>query len=283
MKSTVALASLKIIFQGLAKIRNLILDTLFPINCLSCGKYGVWLCGSCLEKIPLRTEQVCPVCEKQITPDGRVCFNCHRKSTINGLLSASFYQNKIISSVIHCFKYQFVKELANPLGEILTNSLLHSQLPIPEIIIPVPLHKRRLRWRGFNQAELLANYLSKNLTPGLTIPVINNLLIRSRFTSPQMGIKNHLRRKENIANAFSLNNQRLILNKTKNNKTSYHCDSNDVEFCCAKDVLKNKTILLVDDIATTGSTLFESAKVLKQNGAKEIYAIVIARQEYNQK
>lgn len=260
------------VYKNLGGIKKLILDTLFPINCLSCGKHGVWLCDSCLKKIPLRTEQVCPVCEKLITPDGRICFGCHKKLAINGLLAASSYQNEAVASAVHCLKYRFIEELAAPLGKILVNGLLNSQLSIPDVIVPIPLHKKRLRWRGFNQAELLANYLSKNLTPGFEIPVINNLLVRRKYTRPQMEIKNYSRRQKNIQNAFAINEKINIPS---------HCDSSDTKY--KKNMLKNKAVLLIDDIATTGSTLFECAKVLKQNGAKEVYAVVIARQEYNKK
>src|SRR4030042_6872337 len=199
-----------------SNIQNFFLDVLFPINCLSCGKHVVWLCDSCLEKIPLRIEQICPVCEKSITPDGRVCFGCYKKSGISGLLAASSYRNEAVASAVHCFKYRFIEELAGPLGRILVKTLLRSRLSIPDIIVPIPLHKRRLRWRGFNQSELLADYLSKNLAPGFEIPMMNNLIRRKKHTRPQMEIKNHLRRKENITNAFSLNNK-LIL--AKHNKT----------------------------------------------------------------
>lgn len=262
-----------------AEIQKFLLDTLFPISCLSCGKHGIWLCDSCLEKIPLRIEHVCPVCEKLITPDGRICFGCHKKLAINGLLAASSYQNEAVASAVHCFKYRFIEELAGPLGEILIKSLLHSQLPVPEIIVPVPLHKRRLRWRGFNQAELLADYLSDNLTPGFKIPVADRILVRKKYTRPQMEIKNHFRRKENLKDAFVMTNQIGKINK----KSASDMDCGRNLYQTGESLLDNKVVLLVDDIATTGSTLFECAKTLKQNGAKEVFAVVVARQEYRKK
>jgi competence protein ComFC len=236
----------------LSRARNFLLDTLFPIKCVSCGKPDVWFCEKCAAKITLKTEQVCPLCEKNITPGGQVCFSCRKKSKLNGLLVAASYQNKVIAKMAHYFKYRFVEDLSVPLGKILVNSFLDSRLPLPEIIIPVPLHKRRLRWRGFNQAELLAAYLSKNLSPGLEIPLANNILIRKRCTFPQMKIKDYSKRKKNMADAFALKNPSQI---------------------------RGRAILLVDDIATTGATLFECAKILEQKKAKEVYATVLARQE----
>ena len=242
------------------KIKVFTLDTLFPIHCISCNYEGLWLCEECLEKIPLKQEWTCPICEKNITPGGRVCFHCRKKSFLDGLLVAASYKENLISSAVHYLKYRFAKDLYIPLGKILTKALNNSGLPLPEIIVPVPLHKRRLRWRGFNQSELLAEYLGENLTPGFSIPIFNNLLIRKKYTQPQMKIKNYFRRQKNIRDAFAI-------------KTTENCDRNNNKF------LENKKILLVDDIATTGSTLFECAKVLKSAGAAEVFASVIARQE----
>lgn len=246
----------------MANIQKFILDTLFPISCLSCGKHGEWICEECLIRIPLKFEQVCPLCEKKITPDGRVCFECRRKSSLDGLLTATSYKNETIPIAVHNYKYRFAESLHMSLGKILVKAFLNSQLPLPDLIIPVPLHKRRLRYRGFNQAELLASYLSVNLTPGLAIPTVNDLLIRQRYTSPQMKIKNYHQRKKNLENAFAINKKYI---------------------CKSRQIIKDKRILLVDDIATTGATLFECAKVLKSAGAREVFALVIARQEINNK
>jgi ComF family protein len=252
------------------KTKTFILDTLFPISCIGCGKPDVWLCDECLAKIPLKLEQVCPLCERATTPDGRVCFSCRKKSSLDGLFVASSYKNELVASAVHYFKYRFVEDLSVPLAKILTKAILGSQLPLTDFIIPVPLHKRRLRWRGFNQTELLADYLGKNLTPGFEIPAASTLLIRSRYTHPQMEIKNYFRRKENLKEAFTISISKKSDIKSYSNL--YQTEN--------KDFLRDKTILLVDDIATTGATLFECAKTLKQNGAKVVFAAVIARQEY---
>lgn len=239
-------------------IKKLILDIVFPIYCISCKTEGVWLCDKCQNKIILKTEQTCPICKKIIVPNGEVCFSCKHQAAIDGILVASFYKinkNKtILASLIHCYKYRFITAISVSLGKILEKSILLSSLPLPDIIIPVPLHKRRLRWRGFNQSQLLALYLGKNLTPGFDIPVFDNFLLRNRYTKPQMKIKNRLERLDNVNNAFVLN------------------DTFD------KKIVREKQILLVDDIVTTGSTISECAKELKKAGAKKVYAVVLARQ-----
>lgn len=237
--------------------KKLTLDTLFPIYCISCKKYGKWVCHECFDKIPINIEQHCPLCKKAITPDGKTCFDCKKKYSIDGILVSSHYKiNKektFVAKLVHYYKYRFVSELNTTLGKLLLKALLQSDLPLPDIIIPVPLHSRRMRWRGFNQAELLSNYLRKNLTPGIEIPITTDILMRKRYTTPQMNIKNRKKRIDNIKGSFSIN------------KKYYK-------------KIKDKNILLVDDIATTGHTLFECARVLKQKNAKKVYGIVLARE-----
>lgn len=244
----------------ISKLNNFIIDTLFPISCLVCKKGNEFICTPCLSQIPLKSSQKCPICEKMITPDGKTCFGCKSKFSIDGILVSASYKNETVSRLIHYFKYGFIEKIAEPLGKILLKSIMNSDLPIPDAIIPVPLHKKRLRWRGFNQAELLAGFLAKNIAPGFEVPVFNGLLIRKKKTKPQMKIKDAKTRKKNIEGAFRIekNNYRKNLR-----------------------LIKNKSILLIDDVTTTGNTLFECAKVLKKAGAKEVFALVVARQGFN--
>ena len=231
---------------------RIFLDTLFPITCIGCGAYGAWICARCLRCIPLLNTFVCPLCEKRPTPFGATCFHCVKNSSIDGLIVASSYKNILLSRAVHYFKYRFVHDLSDTLGDLLTRQLLQTTLPLPDALIPVPLYKRRLRWRGFNQAELLADVLSERITPGLILPVHTDILLRRHATRPQMKIKNYSERKKNMYNAFLVQNKKM---------------------------LKDKNILLVDDITTTGATLFSCASALKKAGAKSVWGIVLARQE----
>ena len=234
------------------KINELILDILFPIYCISCKKEGIWLCEKCLSQIKTKDEHLCPVCEKVITPDGRTCLPCKNKHSLDGLVVATSYAQLPVASAVHLLKYRFISDLHVPLGDLLVNVFRKTDIPLPDIIIPVPLHQRRLRWRGFNQSSLLAKHFATNLLPATTLLINENILIRNRHTKAQKEIKDHASRLANIQDAFS----------------------------AAPNInIKNKTILLVDDIATTGSTIFECAKVLKNVEAREVFAIVIARQE----
>ncbi len=235
------------------KIKDFILDTLFPVTCLSCGQEGAWICEKCLKKLPLKKEWVCPLCEKNITPGGRACFACKKRFAIDGLLTAISYRHELVSRAIHAYKYKGIAELSVPLGKLITETFFNSNLPLPDAIVPVPLHRRRLRWRGYNQSKLLAYYVAQNLTPGFAVPVLNNVLTRQKNTSPQMKIKNIARRKANARGAF---------------------------FVSHPEKVKGKKILLIDDVATTGATLFECAASLKRAGAKEVFGLTIARQTF---
>jgi competence protein ComFC len=234
-------------------IHNTVIDTLFPVHCLACQENDEWLCQECARKIFPKTDQVCPICEKNNTPDGRVCFSCGDKSPLAALLVTATYQNEILARAIQLLKYRFIEDLAPILGKILLQALQQSDLPLPDLIIPVPLHRWRLRWRGFNQAELLAAYLENNLSPGFPIPIETKIIRRSKFTFPQMKIKNYRQRQKNIRGVFAIekNSQNLI---------------------------QDKRILLIDDVATTGATIFECARVLKSAGAREVFAAVLGRQ-----
>lgn len=176
--------------------------------------------------------------------------------------------------MVHLYKYRFVEDLHISLGKLMIRAILQAEIPLPDFIVPVPLHKKRLRWRGFNQAQLLADYLSINLTPGFPIPVLNNFLLRQKNTHSQMEIKNYTQRQKNMEGAFAIHpiksgeaGAKLFNRVSKENK----------------NLISGKNILLVDDISTTGSTLFECAKVLKTAGAQSVFGVVIARQEFKKK
>lgn len=204
----------------------------------------------------MKTEQFCPYCEKRITPNGFTCFDCQKKYSLDGLLVATSYQNKTVAKAIHLYKYRFVEKIGESLGSIILRAIQKSEIPLPDLIVPIPLHPRRLRWRGFNQSKILSAYLAEKITPGFPLETADDLLERTRHTQSQMKIKNHAQRRKNIENAFKLSG----LNKKK---------------------IRNRRILLIDDVATTGATIFECARVLKKSGAQEVLATVIARQEIN--
>lgn len=215
-------------------IRNFLLDLLFPKFCFSCQREGSYLCEDCKATLDI--------------------LRFHQKYNtehLKDLYWALPYQNPLVKNLIGKFKYKpFVRNLSKSLSLLIIN---HFQLignPPPFlggefILVPVPLEKRRLKWRGFNQAEELAKELSKFLK----IPMLGDCLLKIKKTFPQVELSEE-ERKKNVLGAFLVKN---------------------------KNGIKGRRILLVDDIYTTGSTMEECARVLKIAGAKQVIGIVIAR------
>lgn len=240
------------------KLRDLFFDLIFPKYCFGCEREGFWICKNCINKLYTGTEQYCLDC-KQLNYFGEFCPDCSKKHFLNGLLVAGNYKNDLLSKTIKHFKFDFIEELGDLLGDFLFNELnknfeYSKNLDKKElgefnifkkkefIIIPVPLHKERLRWRGFNQAEILAKHVSS----GLKIE-FSKELVRIKYKIPQVKLK----RKERIINV----------------KNCFHWTGKP---------LNEKNILLIDDVATTGATLEECAKTLKSNGANLVWGFVLA-------
>ncbi len=243
--------------KNLSTACKLALDCLFPKHCLGCGEEGTYLCDKCFASLPILKGMTCFVCGRR-SPQGYACKDCHKKSylKLSGLLVASDWNNHLLKQLIYAYKYNFVKELATPLSiiasEYLKINFLDARQRQEIIFISVPLHPRRLAWRDFDQAELL----TKTISETLAIPIAKNILIRHRYTLPQAEIHDQMARKLNLKDAFS-----LAKNLTPKNNES----------------LKNKIVILVDDVATTGATFQECAKVLKPFSPEEIWGLVIAR------
>lgn len=146
---------------------------------------------------------------------------------------------------IHELKYRNLRALAAPLAKLLRDYLLENPLPA-DVLVPVPLHPKRLRERGYNQSARLAQELGK-LTD---IPVVADCLVRRRHTSPQARTSNAEERRSNIAGAFAGTDHGL----------------------------RGKQVLLVDDVATSGATLDACAAAVKAAGAASVWGLVMARE-----
>lgn len=231
-------------------LREFILDLLFPKFCLNCNKEGSYLCQDCFSLIDILEKQYCPFCaQPRIVIDGETCNHCRRSKHLSGLYCAASYNNFIVKKLINQFKYEpYIKELAKPLTSLIIAHLIYlNKLSNfgDFLLIPVPLYKKKLKQRGFNQTEEIAKELSKNLK----IPFFNNALIKTKQTPAQVKLKKE-EREENIKGTF---------------------------LCQKPEMIKNKKILLVDDVFTTGATMEEAALILKRAGAKEVWGIVVAR------
>lgn len=220
---------------------NYLLDLLFPKYCVGCKKLGSYLCPACEKKLELITVQNCPVCgRKSLT--GITHPSCKNQYSLNGSTSIFNYKNPV-KQAVHQIKYRLVKDEIKTFVDLMLK-FLPKKYPTFDLIIPIPLHPKKLKERGFNQSLEISKILSQNLN----IPLCLNTLVRIKYTKPQFGLKSQERR-ENIKMAFSIKNPEKIF---------------------------NKTILLIDDVATTYSTLNEAAGVLKQSGASFVWSLTLA-------
>lgn len=234
------------------------LDLIYPPRCLIClaflnggeeGEESPSLCPGCLAGFTRVAAPHCPVCGAPFRSgiaEDRVCEPCLRKRPFYQRAGAPFVYEGDLMKAIHAFKYEGRSRMAGAMGPLLaafaedwlkeTNGL---------VFMPVPLHPRRLRERGFNQSLLLARHVAKRL--GGQVDFLS--LRRTRDTTPQTGLKGDERRR-NVRRAFEVKDRKAV---------------------------RRKKIVLVDDVATTGSTLNECARVLRRAGCTEVYGLVLAR------
>ena len=241
------------IWQVLSSLRKTVLDLMFPCVCVGCQKEGSFLCENCLKKIKLLENQVCPICD-EVSPNGQVHTGCKKDDFyLDGLVVGTVYRKKdLLAQAIHKFKYQFNEETGQRLAKILKKQFSRHLKSARIKVVPVPLHPKRKIWRGFNQAEVLADELMKDwILCDQQVIQVDNSLQRVKDTAPQAKL-NRAERLQNLRNAFVF-------------KPAFQSD------------LKGWTWVLLDDVYTTGSTLNECARQLKQNGAEEIWGLALGK------
>jgi ComF family protein len=219
-----------------------IFKQVFPCTCLLCGATSGTgqLCGACDADLPWHSLPQCPQCAIP-TPDGQVCGACLKHPPAFDRTRAALVYAFPLDRLIPRLKYNGQLAIAPALGECLAQAVASG--PGPDCLIPMPLHARRIRERGFNHATEIAREVAKRLS----IPLDARSCQRIRDTPPQMGLKHDARRR-NVRGAF----------------------------VCTGDV-RGRRIALVDDVMTTGTSLDELAKTLKQAGALEVETWVVAR------
>ena len=157
------------------KAKNILMDILFPKLCLNCQKEGSYLCKDCFSLIDILECQFCPACQKRVA-DGRTCPKCSQKTKLDGLYFASSYQDKLIKKLISKFKDKpFIKDLSETLSLLIIahfHRLDNFQSLEKSVFTSVPLHKKQLKKRGFNQSKEIAKELSKTLE----IPFVDALV-----------------------------------------------------------------------------------------------------------
>ena len=226
----------------LTNIKRMAFDLLFPRWCVGCGKEGDFLCQSCYQLLPRITPPLCPRCGKP-QPSGILCPSCANWQTeIEGIRSPFQFEG-VIRQAIHQLKYRNLRVLVTPLARLLMDHFITNPVP-GEILVPVPLHQKRLKERGYNQSYLLARGLGKLVS----LPVVDDCLIRQRYTPPQARAASVEERRQNAAHAFT----------------------------CCNHKLQGKQVLLLDDVTTSGATLDACASALKAAGAASVWGLVLA-------
>jgi ComF family protein len=243
--------------------------TLFPSDCRLCGApltniSRLPVCEECLSAMRPIAGGVCTVCgERLVSPyafsgfatgatdaDGPRCGLCRRLEPPYVKAAAYGSYETGLRELIHLLKYDRVRPAANVLGRMLAEAIedLEALFAGPVIVVPVPLHSRKLRQRGFNQSELIARAALK-LRAGRGFRLDTNILERRRETQSQIGLSRH-QRQENMRGAFAVS---------------------------SPEKLSGREILLVDDVFTTGTTASECARVLRKAGAARVYVATVAR------
>jgi competence protein ComFC len=224
---------------------NKVLDLVYPKFCFGCRSSGTYLCRNCIKlAMYINWEQRCHICGN-ICRLGMVHKECEESSYLDGLIYITLYDG-IAKKLIKSVKYDFNFAVLEDIGILMAKFLKFYKLNKGFVLVPVPLSNKKRRYRGFNQAELLGKHISKNSNFEQI-----NLLKRIKNTHTQVTLSKQ-ERSINLKEAFQIN-------MNLNNMKSF------------------KKVILVDDVYTTGTTLNECAKVLKQSGVEEVIGFVFAK------
>lgn len=200
------------------------LDILFPIVCLECGRSGGYICKNCLNKVEI------------------IC----RLNPATNTFTVFRYEGVVRKAII-ALKYKFAFDIAKELADVCVNKLTTHPLSPNTILVPIPLHQARQRWRGFNQSEVVGELISIKM--GWEFEP--NLLVRTTASKPQVGLPKS-ERVRNMRGKFAVNSS--LRSKTR-----------------------GQNFLVFDDVLTTGSTIKEAMSVLRKSGAKEVTGLTIAK------
>ena len=224
-------------------IRTNLLTLLYPQSCVHCGDSGDLFCSACRQKIAYVAPPLCPLCGYP-SPDGCLCRRCRQSGLVlDGIRSVVFFEGPL-RQAMHALKYRGLRSIAGPLADLMADYWRRTPLPA-DVIVPVPLHRQRLRERGYNQAAVLAQAFGHEIS----LPVRENWLVRTRATATQIDL-DAAERKQNVAHAFQ---------------------------CRDDDSIAGRQVLLIDDVCTTGATLDACSQALQQAGAQSVWGFTLAR------
>ena len=223
------------------------MDLILPIPCVGCGTEGNIICGECVPTLTQLKSPFCNICASPNTVSP--CRECREiPSSIDGI-RAPYIFDGAIREAIYAFKYRGVRAAAPSLALLLASYLISHRVP-GAVIVAVPMPPRRLRQRGYNHSALLARELAKQA--GMVIK--EGWLTRAKDSMPQVETGSKSLRRENVEGNF------VCPDKSQNDLTGAR-------------------VIVVDDVATTGSTLSACAKALKDAGAASVWGLTLAREE----
>lgn len=229
-----------------------LINCVFPVTCCGCGKdlpHGdrFRVCADCLADVGFIDGLFCEKCGIPLPDGGARCWQCRKGSKYHFEYIRSCVEYSGLSKeLILKFKYRNMHFLDRFLGRLLASGIEHSkELLCADVIVPVPMHWLKKLRRGYNQAELLAGAVAEYTGK----PVETGWLRRKRFTKPQFGLKKE-ERARNLSGGFSSSTLRKY---------------------------KGASVLLIDDICTTGATIEHCARSLKSAGAGKVFALTVAR------
>jgi len=229
---------------GIHRLWASALDLFYPPRCVGCRELGAWLCDACLSQVPRVKPPLCVRCGSALKSGSpRLCDRCRSTPPQVDRIRSVVYSEGTLREAIHRFKYDGVTALAEPLASLMVDYWSRHPMSV-DLVVPVPLHKHRLRWRGFNQAARLAHELCEHVD----LTMDERVLVRHRPTAAQVDL-NAKQRRENVQDAFR----------------------------CISDKAIDKRVLLIDDVCTSGSTLEACAAALRQGGAESVQALTLAR------
>jgi ComF family protein len=230
------------VLPQIASFKRVALNLLFPPYCIGCGKEGYYICGRCSRDLAFISPPVCRLCGRPLLPDAR-CPGCiGEQSPIDGI-RAPFLFDGLVRHAIHELKYRNLRAIVPALAVFLFEYLRNNPLP-GGVLVPVPIHRKRLRERGYNQSSLLAHELHR--LSGL--PLVENCLVRTGYIAPQAKTASAAERLKNISGAFA----------------------------CSNTCLQGKGIILIDDVSTSGATMNACAVALKTAGASAVWGLALA-------
>ena len=226
------------------RVASAAVELLFPARCVGCNQEGAFLCSACEESLPVLKPPYCLVCSQPGRLTLRLCSNCRAAPLQIEGIRAPYRMEGAVRKAIHALKYQGVRAVAPTLGQLLVPFLAQEGLE-GDLLVPVPLHPKRERQRGYNQSLLLAQAVGR--ATGLAVEP--RALTRVTSVPSQVSLRAEERR-ANVAGAFR----------------------------AEPESVAGRRILVIDDVCTTGATLEACALALKEARAVSVWGLALARE-----